>query len=246
MSIEGLPLPPPADILERHDDLLNTWRSVNHWYGLVEQADQRKRKDSLKKIAGHIQLGCKYLHVTLRDLVTKNESLTAEARSSYITLLKQVYIAGKSVSGPSGGPWSHLPRTYPFPMQIMDVPCVKELYKDGSATSYQVASASARQLYINVNHLPALRAQDVGKTLTGLSGTYGPPLEDLQECERVWQNIERYRKTERELIITAGEARQKLKWLQEETFRHDGVVPSQGRTLDEVDLPEMPKSKRAR
>ncbi len=94
-----------SEIIAADPELKQTWESVNHWCErFVGFEEEKKKKQELGKVAGHIQLACKLLSIRLKAFIQK-QAETSPAKASALKPLRQVHAVAKWVSGRCIGPW---------------------------------------------------------------------------------------------------------------------------------------------
>ena len=93
-----------SEIIAADPELKQTWELVNHWCEtFMHCEEEKKKKQELRKVAGHIQLGCKLLSIRLKDFIQK-QARNSLAETSALKTLRQVHIVSKWVSGRCIGP----------------------------------------------------------------------------------------------------------------------------------------------
>ena len=59
--------------------------------------EEKKKKQELRKVAGHIQLACKFLSIRLKAFIQKHAE-KSPAKASALKTLRQVHVLAKWVS----------------------------------------------------------------------------------------------------------------------------------------------------
>ena len=86
------------EIIAADPELKQTWESVNHWCeGFTRCEEEEKKSEELRKVAGHIQLACKFFSIRLKNFIQKQEE-ESPAKSSALRTLRQVHAVSKWVS----------------------------------------------------------------------------------------------------------------------------------------------------
>ena len=94
-----------SEIIAADPELKQTLESVNHWCErFMDFEEEKLKKQELSKVAGHIQLACKFLSIRLKAFIQK-QAENSPAKSSALKALRQVHGVSKWVSGRCIGPW---------------------------------------------------------------------------------------------------------------------------------------------
>ena len=99
-SSTPLPLPQQySEIVAADPELEQTWESVNVWCeGFLRCDEEREKKQELRRVAGHIQLACKFLSIRLKESI-QAQAENSLAKASALKTLRQVHVVAKWVSG---------------------------------------------------------------------------------------------------------------------------------------------------
>ena len=61
-----------SEIIAGNPEPKQTWESVNHLYErLIGCEEEKKKKQELREVAGHIQLACKLLSIRLKAFIQR-------------------------------------------------------------------------------------------------------------------------------------------------------------------------------
>ena len=240
--VTGLPLPKPHHLIRAENGLLKTWQSVNEWYGAVEAAEDRYRKEQLKCMGPHIKLGLRYLSLCLKK--------------SWLETGKSKDLAGVYT------PYSQVQQAV---KAITEHPIVNPLYEKDNVSTLVCAVDLAR---LGFDHL--FQDFETPGHPQPESNFEIATLQEMRRCERMWQNIHRYHQYARDnslqeyLGIKAKTVKAILQRLSEgianaeacpeqgskvDAYPEQGskadAYPEQGSKADE-EVEEMPPSKKTR
>ena len=95
-----------SEIIAADPELAQTWESINVWCERFMRCDDEKeKKQELRRVAGHVQLACKFLSTRLKEFI-QGQAENSLAKALALKTLRQVHAVAKWVSGHCMRPWN--------------------------------------------------------------------------------------------------------------------------------------------